>query len=256
MHRFLALVAEGEDQVVAALERAHLQFRIQRILQRLLAHGAHHAAGAQHGQPAHDAQARIEGLFRDFPTAGDGDRDPRGTVAIHAAHRSFDHLPGHRIDGGLPPGKLQAILGDRAHALAGAEFDLAIAGQKLHPGDDLHALRDVRVVAAVLEHPAAAVGVGENHRHVVPALGHGDAHLIGAGSVPLPQAAGQGRSGGAASGGEALAQDLHRITSRIAAISASRHAVAYSRRFVRRMSSDSTGRSSSPMVGFSMGLPK
>ena len=56
------IVAGGQNQA-AAVQGGLVDFQLQRIQQRLLAHRLHNAAGAQYRQAAFDPQVRVKGAL-------------------------------------------------------------------------------------------------------------------------------------------------------------------------------------------------
>ena len=58
-----------------------VDFQLQRIQQRLLAHRLHNAAGAQHRQTAFDPQVRVKSALSGLFAALDAD-DHRETAAV------------------------------------------------------------------------------------------------------------------------------------------------------------------------------
>ena len=113
----------------------------------------HHACGAEDGNPAETAEPGVPGFLRQRRAAVDRDGD--GHVAIAAMilggfrDGCFDHFARGRIDCRLADRQWQPIAGDRAHPVAGPEFDaVSICFQgNVHP--DQGAVGYVGVVACV-----------------------------------------------------------------------------------------------------------
>ena len=209
LQRRFALVAEREGQFLMPLLRAHLQFHVQGIPQRFQAHGTKDARRPENGQAAFDAQPGIERFQRRLFAARDRYRDTGSPAAEYAAHGLLDHLPRHRIDGSFAYGDLQPRLCDDAHAVARAERDGSVSVQQFHPADDLHAVRDVRVVAAVFIDAAAAVLVRHDIGPVDLTAGHFQFYGVRTEAVPLPQTGGQSSRRRTASCCKAFSQFLH-----------------------------------------------
>ena len=86
-----------------------------------------HAGRAENGEATHDAETRIERLFRDRLTPGNRDRDDRvgagPALGGKFGDRLGDHRPRHRIDRRLAHRQREPGPGDRADPLAGTKQD-------------------------------------------------------------------------------------------------------------------------------------
>ena len=152
-----ALAVAAGRQVHGAVTggQGHVHLRQQRAHPGVLRLGDHAPGGAEHREPALDAETRVEGAQRRLLAAGDAHRDAHGALWQRLAHGGGDHAPRHRVDGRLAGRELQAGPGDGADPRAGGERDrVAVAGD-LHLDHDGHAVGDVGVVARVLEHGRA-----------------------------------------------------------------------------------------------------
>jgi hypothetical protein len=76
-----AVVAGGEQDVFRAAGPALPELDADRVDEGLLAHGLHDARGAEDGDAAHDAEARVERAARQLDARGDGDDDGEAAPA-------------------------------------------------------------------------------------------------------------------------------------------------------------------------------
>ena len=116
----------------------------------------HHDAGrAEDRQAADNTEPSVEGLCCDFLAVRNGDFD----IGIGAASRRggdlgdsvADHLPWHRIDGGLARRQRQSRTRDGADARAGAKRHAGTRRADAHCGEHQRAVRHIGVVARILD---------------------------------------------------------------------------------------------------------
>ena len=173
-----AVVAGGQNQA-RALRPGLPQLKLHAFDQRGLAHGLYNAAGAQNRKPAHNAQLRVEGFFRQRLAAGRGNDDlqpagvSKGCADLPGAF--LDHTARGGIDGPFPHRLVQPGLGHPANALAPAHGK-ARRGF-LGAGINKKAVGDVGIIAGILLHRAfgpARPGPHSRRLHLhLPAPGRG-----------------------------------------------------------------------------------
>ena len=99
-----------------------IHFQLDGIQNRLLAHGLHDAAGAQHGKPALHPDVRVEGALCGLGAAldGNGHRKTAGVGSIFGFpfQRLGDHPARHIVDGGFAYRLVKAGFRHPAHPLA------------------------------------------------------------------------------------------------------------------------------------------
>ena len=173
---------------------------------------AHHPGGAQDGDPALYAKARIPSLGCDGLTVAHKDLDLdvlRPTVRRgKLGHGLFHHTPRHRVDGWLANRDRQAGLCDQANPLASRETDTLPLLRLAHDNADDGAMRDIGVVAGVLDHsraePLAAIVLASR------GFGYGEFRLFlgrgGDDDIFGELAGGHGGVGGMDAGGRAGAR--------------------------------------------------
>jgi hypothetical protein len=130
------------------------------------------AGRAEHRQAADDAEPGVHRLLGEVLAAGDRDGHDKigGGCAIRLGElgeRLGDHRARRRVDRRLADRQCQTWAGHGADPLAGAEMDTGAGRRPGKLGDDQRAMRDVGVVAGVLDdagtRPAIAL-FGERQR--------------------------------------------------------------------------------------------
>ena len=153
-----AVVAGRKEDVVRAVLAPLPQFHVDGVKQCLLAHRLDDAGRAQNGDAALNAEARVEGLFRERLALRRRDRHVNAAVVSdeHAdlAHVLFDHFSRHGVDGHLAHRLVEPRLRHAANALAAVDGH-AGCGRFSHRGKNERTARHVGVVAAVLLNGAA-----------------------------------------------------------------------------------------------------
>jgi len=173
---------------------------------------------AEDGQAALDAQARIEGLFRQRRAVIDTDLDnPIATGAGFGGDRLqhlCHHAARHRVDGGLAGRNGQAGQGDHADAQARLEDNAGTGRASGQRRPNQSAMCHIRVVASILDDSGHG-GVWKQ-----PGLGQGESDLLparqandrGVGEVTGQQRQGRRtRGGGGAGAGRPTASKRGRI---------------------------------------------
>ena len=172
------------------------------------------SGGAEDGESAHDAEARVPGVLCQFLAVGDGQRDDDisraavgcGDLADDLVHQTSRH----RVDRRFSGRNRQSGLGDGADAVSRFEHNSGAGRAVLDGGHDGCAVGDIRIVTRVLDDcgsgPAVAQFLASQGEGRGLAFGQNDADRIR--KLPREQrgVGGFGRSGGAGSGGPAASQ--------------------------------------------------
>lgn len=111
-----------------------MDFDLQRVQKRLLAHRLNDTAGTQYGQPALDPDMRVESALGRSRAALDGDSDREAAAIAHGVglfQQSLrNHLARHMVDGCRTHRLIQPRLCHAAHTCAAVDGD----GCAAHPG--------------------------------------------------------------------------------------------------------------------------
>ena len=117
------------------------------------------ACGAEDGEPAEDAEARVPGLLSECLAARDRDLDHHVAAAVMLARHLGDglahHLAGLGVDGGLAGRKRKARLGHGPDTLARAKDNPAARGPFPHRRQHEGTVRHVGIVARILDDAGA-----------------------------------------------------------------------------------------------------
>ena len=176
--------------------------------------------GAEHRQPADDAEPRVHRLEGEAFAAGD--RDRHGDIGPHPSRRSRavglgeigERLPDHgarrRVDRRLADGERQAGPGHGADPLAGAKPHARPRLRPGHLGDDQRAMGHIGVVPGILDDAGAGQPLaqfGERQRKARRlAARQPDRHRIGKAPGQQPGKGGARRRRGAGAGRPAAPQ--------------------------------------------------
>ena len=240
------IVAGGHQQVFHPGGFGHILLQIEGVDEGGLAHRPDDAAGTQDGDTSLNAQPGIEGAFRQSRPLRyrDGDGQPAGIARLSRLPLRLlqNHPPGGGIDGGRPHRLVQAGPGHPAHTGAAVDGNAGAIGP-FRLGTDQRTVGHIRVVSAVLSHPAAGPArassvVQQLGLHLDPRRGtHPD------GGEPLPRQQQPDRpgcgGGSAGTGGVAAAQlpvphrDIH-FQHRTAPLSVKKGPPQMGRAFFRR----------------------
>ena len=214
LHRLFAGIACRARDMLQAHRARDVDAAVDRMDPRRAGIRHDDAGRAEDGDAADDAEPAVQRALGDFLAAGHRDLDHH--IARAAARRGdlgdrrAYHLARHRIDGGFTGRQRQSRARHGAHAIAGAKRDAAPRLAQAHHGDDQRAMRDVGIVAGILDDAGAGEAIaaflhrqrkgraraaGQQHRHRIGKFA-GQQRLVG----------GAGRCGGAGAGGPAAAQ--------------------------------------------------